>query len=880
MSRLPHVVSQIPRDLRSFLDRVREAFSGEGLDRVVTARDLVEAGIANNQGGSLTPGQANTSWDTPPGPTGVTCSGALASVLVQWDAPAYAGHSHAEIWAAGENNLTHAVLVGMAPGALFAHYIGSAGTRWYWVRFVNQGGDEGPWHATSGVRGDTGTSPDYLLGLLTGTIRDTHLFGGLGNRINLIDADYTVPGSVAWRVYQEQLARAQALLAEAQARGAAITNEATTRQLADESLAATVTTLTASVGNNAAAIQSEQAARVTADTAEALSRELLAAQVRGDYNGTDLGGVTTGLIAQERALRISQDASLAQSISMLAVGSESGMDTYVVWYFDTGTTEGWRGIGQTVTQGEGHLHVVGYPVPANAATSHIEKTGLTFSGGMYPSIQLRAKRGAGGGWNWKVEYQMNGSWQVGVAAATQTISVGAYATIKFDLSAVIGWMGGTVTGIRIYSAATDADRWSIDYLAIGRIGPAASTAMVYDEQQARITQDAALAHTLSALTATVTTNDATTTARIGKEETARANADEALAQTVDALSANFDGFSATTNAALTSISSAYASADSALSVRIDGLRADFQNADLALSAEVAAEASARVNADSAVAGQVTQVSARLNNIGGVTLEQKFSAQASALAELEAEYTVKIDVDGFVSGFGLASGAQSSDFIVRANRFSVAAPSGTGIQPLIPFVVTTTAQTINGELVSPGIYMDAAWIKNGTITGAKIGDATIDDAKIVELSAGKITFGEMSGDRIAAGTLDADRIHVNTLGAVLAQVEYAYIDSANIVDAAITSAKISNASITTAKIADAAITNAKISGVISSDGFQSGYSGWSINKAGTAEFNTGTFRGTVDVKSATSGARMEIKNNVLKVYDNNGVLRVKIGDLSA
>lgn len=39
-------------------------------------------------------------------------------------------------------------------------------------------------------------------------------------------------------------------------------------------------------------------------------------------------------------------------------------------------------------------------------------------------------------------------------------------------------------------------------------------------------------------------------------------------------------------------------------------------------------------------------------------------------------------------------------------------------------------------------------------------------------------------------------------------------------------------------------------------------------------------GLVTIKSATTGARMEIANNVLKVYDTTGTLRVKIGDLSA
>ena len=82
------------------------------------------------------------------------------------------------------------------------------------------------------------------------------------------------------------------------------------------------------------------------------------------------------------------------------------------------------------------------------------------------------------------------------------------------------------------------------------------------------------------------------------------------------------------------------------------------------------------------------------------------------------------------------------------------------------------------------------------------------------------------------------------------------------------------------IADAAITNAKIGNVIQSSSYVAGSAGWRIDKTGAAEFNNATFRGTLDVKSSASGARTEIKNNFIKVYDASGVLRVQIGDLSA
>jgi hypothetical protein len=58
------------------------------------------------------------------------------------------------------------------------------------------------------------------------------------------------------------------------------------------------------------------------------------------------------------------------------------------------------------------------------------------------------------------------------------------------------------------------------------------------------------------------------------------------------------------------------------------------------------------------------------------------------------------------------------------------------------------------------------------------------------------------------------------------------------------------------------------------GKKAGDTTFAIDTAGNASFG-----GTLNVASAASGARMEIKNNVIKVYDAAGTLRVQIGDLS-
>lgn len=66
--------------------------------------------------------------------------------------------------------------------------------------------------------------------------------------------------------------------------------------------------------------------------------------------------------------------------------------------------------------------------------------------------------------------------------------------------------------------------------------------------------------------------------------------------------------------------------------------------------------------------------------------------------------------------------------------------GTFSVPL-PFVVNTQSIVEDGVTIPPGVYMDAAYIRNLTAMIARLGTAVIDDAKIASLSAAKLTVGD-------------------------------------------------------------------------------------------------------------------------------------------
>jgi hypothetical protein len=176
-----------------------------------------------------------------------------------------------------------------------------------------------------------------------------------------------------------------------------------------------------------------------------------------------------------------------------------------------------------------------------------------------------------------------------------------------------------------------------------------------------------------------------------------------------------------------------------------------------------------------------------------------------------------------------------------------------------FVPATPPTVIGGVTIPTGTYIKDALIFNGSIVAAKIGTAAIETAKIKD---GAITNAKIGSAEISN-----------------AKIEDATIKGAKIENATIDGAKIQNAAINNAHILDASITNVKIHDGIQSSNFNSGVAGWRMSKAyGLEVNNAGTFRGKLDVGSATSGARMEINNTRLRVFDSSGTLRVTIGNL--
>ncbi|VTY10204.1 Putative phage tail protein [Neisseria subflava] len=144
-------------------------------------------------------------------------------------------------------------------------------------------------------------------------------------------------------------------------------------------------------------------------------------------------------------------------------------------------------------------------------------------------------------------------------------------------------------------------------------------------------------------------------------------------------------------------------------------------------------------------------------------EAVVQTHAKSINGLEAQYTVKVDVNGKVAGYGLATtpknGTPESKFIVNADRFGV---GSTGKSDVFPFVVDTQKNRVgvNGELVVNGkAIIDR--LNAGDIHGDKITANTLNANR---LKAGSVTAREM-----AAGSITADKLNVNNLSAISANM---------------------------------------------------------------------------------------------------------------
>jgi hypothetical protein len=446
-------------------------------------------------------------------------------------------------------------------------YAANPSQTWHvWIKWRTKDGIESlePAGGLHGVSVTTGEDVSLLLTALTGEITESQLAQTLNSRIDLIDGPVSTAGTVAYQIAQETANRiaaneltTQALLSEVDARVLSVGNEEAARieanRLQDEAFqkearintdraqseayadlantlsanaielnaastvaiarqelthtiidglsaeAALRTILAAKldtdIGNTLAAISTEQLARVNADSAEAESRKLLSAQLLGE-DGT---ASTSGLIYSKDKVRADADNALSERITLLSAGSAEQFDSANIWYFDT-TVEGWAGNGTpTVT--------LSFLRPANVASdAYVISPVFSLDGDKYKQVRMRIQKVGSpifaGYLDWIVGSDT--TWDISTRRITFTEPTYISGTALITVTAP--W-SGTVKQLRLSlsSAQTATDYFEIDWVAVGRPSPGASSAQL--QELNRVTVDTSnstsLASKLNTLTATI-----------------------------------------------------------------------------------------------------------------------------------------------------------------------------------------------------------------------------------------------------------------------------------------------------------------------------------------------------------------------------------------
>lgn len=743
---------QVAQAVKNLID-VREGAIGDPLDANVTYRDLIDAGALSLKAGwngsrSTTPVMpswvapdgydATQDFTAPPQPANFTATGLFAMVQLQWDRPTYRNHSYTEIWRSETNVIGNAVRVATTDVSVYADSIGASATRYYWVRFVSQANINGPYNAVDGVSATTATDPALVLASLSGQIREEHLYTDLSSRIDLIDAPATVPNSVNARVAYVQ-GQVNELLnipswsaTETYAVDDQVTYNGSLYRAVQPSTNALPTDTTywqkigdyTTIGDAVAAHTTEINDLQDGLGQEVIDRQTLAVQMRGDYSGNDLSLVSQGLIFQERTARATAVSALSSEVTTLSALVNTKTKVY---YQST--------------------------APVNS-----------------PSNPL----------------VVGDMW------------------IDTDVTYYNDYASGdyVIRSNRQYRWDGTAWQEAMDY------GFADWFSAINTEKTARVDSDSALATQITSLTSLANGN----TSAIQQEATTRANADSSLSTSITTLSSQVNNATTGLPATRSLLINDYytkTGTDSAISSATTTLTSAYQAADAAtLSSSqsyVQNYAYSKSQADSAIATQVNSLASTvsLNNTNQTAaLQQEATTRASVDDGLLAQYTVKTDLAGRVAGFGLASetntaGVNTSSFAVIADRFYISAPNDytqeatptsgvtagkvwykpstnqtfrydganwVAFSPITPFSVQATPTTANGVTAPAGVYMDAAFIKDGTITNAKIANAAIDNAKIANLDASKITTGFLSADLIQAQSITADKIGAGEIAA--------------------------------------------------------------------------------------------------------------------
>ena len=229
-----------------------------------------------------------------------------------------------------------------------------------------------------------------------------------------------------------------------------------------------------------------------------------------------------------------------------------------LWHFD-GALDGWYGQGASITLGAGFVTISSIGNDPQL----ISAAGLAIEGSAYTRIRVSITRRGGSGWDGQLFYSTKdhgfaGSYRKVIA--NPALAVGASTILEWDMANLTSggadWTSSIIDRVRIDFGSMASDVFEVDWIAIGRAAPSASSRAL-SSLDSKVTQQGSRIESEAKRTDGLYTSVGDANAAIQNEATARASAVTAMGKRVDGVQSSLGS----TNAAVQQIGTAQANLD-------------------------------------------------------------------------------------------------------------------------------------------------------------------------------------------------------------------------------------------------------------------------------------------------------------------------------
>lgn len=329
----------------------------------------------------------------------------------------------------------------------------------------------------------------------------------------------------------------------------------------------------------------------------------------------------------------------------------------------------------------------------------------------------------------EIESGLGEDYTVGMAVLKQA-SIDRDQALGLRVDTITSYAQGVAADVlsqqEAFASATEA--WALD-LAELYVEAEDLRGSVRDESQSRIFGDSAL----SAVQQVISAANSVGSAAFKVSSQVFINENEAMAATTEELrvsTGEANGLIRNELQVLTNRTSALSESIGTVASELGDTKSLFQQ-----------EITTLAEADAGLSRQIGTLQLQMNN-GFASVQQEASVIGDTVSGLSAQHSLKLDVNGYISGYSAYNDGVTSQFAILTDSFWLASP-GAAASAVKPFM------SIDGK-----VYIDNAFIREASIEQGKLGPITF--GKLTDANGNPITT---VGGKLRADMLDVDSLRV-------------------------------------------------------------------------------------------------------------------------